>query len=231
MLFRAQLPLAATGLVSPDDDRLVLIFESHGSDSLGATSTGGMVEVVRGSLSPRSAPPVSAHDLIVLELGPQADRVIDVLERLRGLPFRFGDALSLPYTVMTAVPASIALEAIRLLSDLGATVDLPPTAPATLDWVRGGTLIPFNEGRRRGPSQTLLTLHDLKRAERPRLRAIFGNSALSYRAPQHPCCGSPMRTVARLMGDDTRRNQSDISLGPAAVHLCLLCNRGILERF
>jgi hypothetical protein len=55
MLFRAQLPLAVSGLAAHDDDRVLLVFECHGQVD-GLFCDGGAVHLVRGTLAPRHPP-------------------------------------------------------------------------------------------------------------------------------------------------------------------------------
>lgn len=58
MVFRAQLPLAVSGLVGFDDDRCVLVFECH-QGSHGTPCTEGAVLVAGGDVVPREPP--SSH--------------------------------------------------------------------------------------------------------------------------------------------------------------------------
>lgn len=55
MLFRAQLPLAVSGLVGLDDDRVVLVFECH-DDWRGEPCSEGVALIARGQVAPRSPP-------------------------------------------------------------------------------------------------------------------------------------------------------------------------------
>ncbi|MFW5925851.1 MAG: hypothetical protein ACOCV4_06770 [Myxococcota bacterium] len=55
MLFRAQLPLAVSGLVGLDDERVVLVFECH-DDWRGEPCSEGIALIARGPVAPRSPP-------------------------------------------------------------------------------------------------------------------------------------------------------------------------------
>ena len=231
MLFRAQLPLCTTGLVAPDDERLVLVFESHATTPEGYSSHESEVMVVEGHIEPREAPPISAHDVILLSLGPTPEQALALITRLMDSPHPDGAPLALPHTLMRGVPSSISLQTIRAIRDVGAQADIIPSPPTTLGWARGGELIPYDDNADGPFTTTLPPLHALAtNSPQGRMRALLGGVAPASGDTPHPCCGRTMRTVAHLLGDDAP-NLNGISLTPATVYVCTACGNGVLERF
>jgi len=231
MLFRAQLPLCTTGLVAPDDERLVLVFESHATNPEGYRSHESEVIVVEGHIEPREAPPISAYDVILLTLGSNPEQALALVTRLMDSPTSDGDAFVLPHTLMRAVPSSISVQTIRAIRDVGAQADVIPSPPTTLGWTRGGELVPYDDDVGGPYTTTLPPLHALAtNSPRGRMRALLGGGMPGSRDAPHSCCGRTMRTVARLLGDD-EPNLSGVSLAPATVYVCTTCGNGALERF
>lgn len=147
MLFRAQLPLAISGLARHDDDRVVLVFECHAWAN-GQPCAQGKVVVARGEVAPRLPPSLNGtsgtHEFAVL--APRGGKLVP-----------FDDAI--PGTHRTTLPPLESLEGTprhgRLLGLLGGTT------PGSID---GATLCGC--GR---PTRTVMRLLALDEPVRPRV--------------------------------------------------------------
>jgi hypothetical protein len=244
MLFRAQVPLALTSLVSPFDDRLLLFFECHANLGQKPCDSGSLV-VANGNLSPRTAPECHNFDVTLISYGSNANRVKEVVDSLRG-SFDEGDServtslftrkaapsgsrYKTPTIVLNNVPSSIGYQAVHTLSELGAIVELFPVSPTTLPDIRGGKLVPFDDGP---PGVRRTSLPGISKIQSDygvqSMRGLIGGAVPGYRDYSFTCdCGKRTRTAVRLLADASVRT---ISLGPATAQICLNCGSGSLFR-
>ncbi|MBN1655828.1 MAG: hypothetical protein JXA30_18830 [Deltaproteobacteria bacterium] len=244
MLFRAQVPLALTSLVSPFDNRLLLFFECH-AKLLRTPCDGGALLITNGVVSPRMAPKCHNFDVLLFDYGEQVQQVKAVVnslqegvveresERSTSLYAKKSSAskrlISKPKTVLSNVPPSIGSQAVHMLSELGATVELLPVSPTTLPHVRGGKLVPFDDG---SPGTRNTTLPPISKIQADfglqTMRGLIGGATPGYRDYSYNCnCGRQTRTAVRLLADTSPRV---ITLGPAVAQICLHCNSGSLHR-
>jgi hypothetical protein len=226
MLFRAQLPLAATSLVAFDDDRMLLVFECH-ARSGGSMCDEGAVLIAGGDLVPRQAPGTAAYDVIVRDLGPDPERVGRIVTMVCG----HRGALIVPKTVLHASPPSIAQETARSIADAGGTADLLASPATTLAVARGGRLVPFDDGQPGTRRTTLPPLQELVQAtKKAPMRGLLGGATPGYRDHSFPCsCGRPTRTAVRFLAQSTREVDG-VALGPAVAQVCIKCGEGRLQR-
>ncbi len=244
MLFRAQVPMALTSLVSPFDDRLLLFFECHANLHRKPCDSGSLV-VANGPVSPRTAPECHNFDVVLIGYGTNANRVAEVVKSLRGC-FDEGDServtslfnhksatsgssYKTPTIVLNNVPSSIGHQAVHTLSELGAIVELFPVSPTTLPDIRGGKLVPFDDG---SPGVCRTSLPGISKIQSDygvrSMRGLIGGAVPGYRDYSFTCdCGRRTRTAVRLLADASVRT---ISLGPATAQICLHCSCGSLFR-
>jgi len=234
MLFRAQIPLALTSLVDVDDDRLLLVFECHARSEHGRCD-GGEVLVVRTPLELAEAPPASAYDVVLTDLGERPEQVWNVVEQLFvGDAAGFEDLAPPPVVILPTSPGSIAEQALAMVREAGGKAELRSAPVTELRRSWGGRLVPFEDGypgtRRTTlpPLSTLLNGH----GDRVAMRGLFGGTTPGYRDHPSPCgCGRPTRTAVRLLGETgAPGGDPAIRLGPATVQVCLACDRATLHR-
>lgn len=243
MLFRAQIPLALTSLVSPYDNRLLHFFECHAHLDNSICDFGTLL-ISEGTGTPREAPVCQMFGVLLLDYGPNTipvARVVNtLLDPMDSVDFNrvnqshdYKDAselcFNLPAMIMSNVPPSIGIQAIATLSDMGASIKLVPMAPTTLPDVRGGKLIPFDDGN---PSSHKTTLPKITKIQadfgQQAMRGFIGGSTPGYRDHGFKCtCGRPTRTAVRLLADESIEV---IHLGPTVAHLCIHCSSGSLYR-
>lgn len=244
MLFRAQVPMALTSLVSPFDDRLLLFFECHANFGRKPCDSGTLV-FASGVVAPRTAPECHSFDVVLISYGTDFKRVSEVIDSLRGcsdeddsgrLTSLFprkaaasGDRSKTPTVVLNNVPSSIGFQAIHTLSELGAIVELFPSSPTTLPDIRGGKLVPFDDGTPGARRTSLPGISKIESDYGARLiRGLIGGTAPGYRDHSFTCsCGRRTRTAVRLLPDASVRT---INLGPAIAQVCLHCSTGSLFR-
>lgn len=231
MLFRAQLPLSCTSLVSFDDDRLVLVFECHARTDDGICDE-GTVRISGGDLVPREAPHCTTYDVILNSLGDHPDKVRRVLIAL-------GDAsrlpnlsrVPLPTTVVFGSLPSIAREVALSIEQAGGQSGLRPSPATTLSEMRGGRLVPFDDGTPGVRRTTLPPLRDLVTAtKKAAMRGLLGGATPGYRDHSFACgCGRPTRTAVRFLADKAP-DPAGVVLGPAVAQVCIKCSNGTLHR-
>ncbi|MEM9194409.1 MAG: hypothetical protein AAGF12_34850 [Myxococcota bacterium] len=215
MLFRAQVPLNITPIASYDDPRVLLIFECYASGDTACDS--GQAVVVSGGLEPRPAPPPSAFDLMLHDRGPNPSAVDALVFAIADCP-----ASTLPSVIMQNAPSSIVSEAVRAIEEAGGRAEALPSAATVLPWVRGGRLVPFDDGIPGLSKTTLPPLAELRTGGVPAsMRGILGGSAPGYRDYAVSCrCGEPTRTALRLLAD---RSMEGPALRPATIQVCRKC--------
>lgn len=222
MLFRAQLPLAVTSLVAPDDPRLLLLFECHAVDEEGCTCDGSEVRIVDASrkLAPLEPPAACAFDVMLLDVGERAAEVMRIASALSDRELDLS-ATKLPLALLRAAPASIAQETVRTVCDAGGSAQTLPCPPTTLPMMHGGKLVPFDDAMTGVRKTTLPPLGELMtQANRGKMRGLLGGSTPGYRDHSIQCsCGSPSRTAVRMLA-----TQGPYSLEPSVVQVCLRCN-------
>jgi hypothetical protein len=225
MLFRAQLPLASTGLVTPDDERLLAVFESYTDLGSGIRGTDGVGIVTRSTEHELLPPPTSAHDVVILRWGPTPERVMPLATLLADEGLHVSVNTPLPFTLMRATPHSISAQTAQSLHETGATVDLLPHPPTTLGFCKAGEIIPYEDQIPGNFRTTLPPLSQLQDPmEKSRMRALLGSDGPNTHDPSLMCCEKPMRTVARLLGAE-RPSPNGVRLRPSVVYLCLRCDR------
>jgi hypothetical protein len=244
MLFRAQIPLALTSLVSPYDDRLLLFFECH-AHIHSTPCNGGALIITKGVASPREAPVCQYYGVHLFSFGDFSEHVARVIEALQDDPdenelegamsshirrsANEKERFKTPLLVLNNVPSSIGFQALHTLSELGATVELVPVSPTTLPEIRGGKLVPFDDGSFSACRTTLPSIrkiHDNFGAKA--LRGLMGGATLGNRDYTYSCsCGRQTRTAVRLFADDSVRI---IPLGQTIAQVCVHCGTGSLYR-
>jgi hypothetical protein len=230
MLFRAQLPLAVSGLVGFDDGRVVLVFECH--DRLeGERCSEGAVVFAEGHLEPREPPTSDAYRVTVTHLGDDPDRVHRLVDRI-GLPWaQEGDRPpTAPFDLLWSAPPSIAEQTAREVEGAGGTVEVWPSPPTVTAPV-GGKLVPFDDDVPWAHRTTLPPLRALATtAAHGRLLGLLGGFSPGARDSTAPCgCGRRRRTVVRLVAVDPE-SPSGVVLGPTTVQACLRCGTGTTLR-
>jgi len=244
MLFRAQVPMALTSLVSPFDDRLLLFFECHANLGRKPCDSGILV-VANGNITPRTAPKCHNFDVVLVSFGADPMRVVKVVDSLRGCfddddservtslftrkTASAGSRYKTPTVVLNNVPSSIGFQAKHTLSELGAIVQLIPSSPTTLPDVRGGKLVPFDDG---SPGACRTSLPGISKIQSDygirSMRGLIGGAVPGYRDFSLTCsCGRRTRTAVRLLADASVRT---INLGPTTAQICLHCGSGSLFR-
>lgn len=244
MLFRAQVPMALTSLVSPFDDRLLHFFECHANLRQKPCDSGSLV-IANGNLLPRTAPECHNFDVVLISYGNNSKRIREVVESLRGCfdeedservtslftrkAASRGNRYRTPTIVLNNVPSSIGNQAVHTLNELGAIVELIPVSPTTLPDIRGGKLVPFDDG---SPGVCRTSLPEISRIQSDygvqSMRGLIGGAAPGYRDYAFTCnCGRRTRTAVRLLADASVRT---LSLGPATAQICLHCGSGSLFR-
>ena len=222
MLFRAQLPLAVTSLVAPNDQRMLLLFECHAVDEQGCTCDGCEVRLVDAAepLKPLEAPAASAFDVMLLDMGPEPDDVLRIAAALGDGGQPTSESVKLPMALLRAAPASIAQEAVRTLCDAGGTAHTHPCPPTVLPMMHGGKLVPFDDATTGVRKTTLPPLGELMtQANRGKMRGLLGGSTPGYRDHSIQCsCGAMSRTAVRMLA-----TQDGFSLEPSVVQICLRC--------
>jgi hypothetical protein len=253
MLFRAQIPLALTSLVSPYDERLLLFFECH-SNVRRTACNGGALVITKGVGSPREAPECQYYGVHLFSFGDfseQVARVVDALkedadqdeweevadenewEEVMHSHIRRStngdERFKTPLVVLNNVPSSIGFQAVHTLSELGATVELLPASPTTLPDIRGGKLVPFDDGTFNACRTTLPSIRKINANFGARaLRGLMGGATLGNRDYTYNCgCGRQTRTAVRLLADDS---VPKIPLGQTIAQVCLHCGTGSLYR-
>jgi hypothetical protein len=226
MLFRAQLPLAVSGLTRFDDERVVLVFECH-SRSEGQSCSEGAVVVTGGPLEPIQPPTSRSYRVTVTDLGPRPDQVRDLMGRITQPP---PGPEPVPCELLEDAPPSITEEAARVIEDAGGAVEVWPSPPTVIAPL-GGRLVPFDDDV---PGTFRTTLPPLQKlavdSHQGRLLGLLGGTSPGGRDGAQLCgCGGPTRTVVRLVCVEGVL-PANVSLGPATVQVCLRCDVGKLLR-
>jgi hypothetical protein len=229
LLFRAQVPLAMTSLVPFDDDRLLLLFECHAVHDDGACD-GTHAVIVSGALRPREAPPPTTCDVVLRDEGEHPLSVARILRAIDGN--RGTGRMVLPATILRGMPVSIARATSCAIASAGGAAGIRPTAPTQLGTVRGGRVVPFDDGPGASYRTTLPPLDALAREmRRDRIRGLMGGTPGAPRDSSYTCaCARPMRTAVRLLAHHESDPDTGVLLGAAAAHVCLRCSRAALYR-
>ena len=231
MLFRAQVPLACTYLVSFDDPRLLLVFECHAPPGPGELPcTMGTILWSEGDdLEARPPPATDVFDVTLQSTGCNPESVTRLVyqlaDTLHPSPF------SLPFRFLCTAPSSIAKQAARAITDIGGTVDIKPSPPTLLTGAaRGGRLVPFDDGIEGNHRTTLPPLEILNESlSAPSMRGLLGGNPGERDAHSTCHCGRGTRIALRLLAMPIE-NPTGIALGPSVVHVCTPCRRAQLVR-
>lgn len=235
MLFRAQIPLALTNLVPFNDPRVLQVFECHAQMDAEVCDVGAAL-IVKEPLGVRQPPPTSSYDVLLLHPGARKEEVYALVSRLSddsgGILGETPQAPTIPMTLIQAAPSSVAEEAVRALTERGATAKLIPNAPTVLTPPRGGQLVVFDDGVEGMRKTTLPPLLKIQRQQQGgQIRGLLGGATPGWRDYPIDCksCNRPSRTAVRLL--DVPSDAPDtISLGMAVVQVCIRCNRGWVFR-
>lgn len=172
LLFRAQVPLVSTSLVSYDDSRILSIFECHRH---GGQCEGGQALILEGKLVPHSPPAPISFDVLVPSTIHRDSGVARVLSALGGRSQ--GNT-----GVVSRVPPSIANEAVRAINRVGGKADLRTSSRTVLAEARGGRIAPFEDCFVGTRPTTLRPLDELVRDHCVGgLRGILGGDAPGHR--------------------------------------------------
>lgn len=223
LLFRAQIPLAMTSLLSPLDERTMMLFECH-AETEGTLCDGAAAVLSTGECAPRQPPAAQAFDVFLDEAGPNPEDVAGILGRLAGEDARWPAAGQI---VARGIPAAMAEQTVRILEEAGARIVLRESPPTTLASVNGALLMPFDDGVDGASRTTLPALGGLVGSSKRRMRGLIGGATAGYRDHSFTCtCGKPTRTIARLLAV----SDAGVELAPAVAQLCLACGRAHYHR-
>lgn len=224
MLFRAQVPLLNTSLVSFDDERLISIFECHHPDHQCQTALGWVHEPA----APTAAPKATTFDVVLKTMGAAPSQVLAAFEDDPGV---LSEGTSLPAVVVAGASQEMAQQACSLIIAAGGDAWTRPNPPRTLLEMHGGQVMPYEEEAPGARRTTLPPLGELKsEAGAQTMRGLFGGATPGYRDHGETCgCGRPMRTAVRLMGAPTPDN-GGIRLDPAYVQVCTRCGLASVHR-
>lgn len=230
MLFRAQLPLALTGLVGFDDDRLVSVFECHARLDAEPCEEGAVIVRSAAQLKPRMAPDTQGFTIVLHELGSRPGPVLRTVASIADAEQTIDDA-DLPAVILWGAPPSIANETVRAIADQGGRAELLPHPPTQLARCVGGKLVPYDDDVPGTHRTTLPPLRELVGSqETGMMRGLFGGNFPGDTQGIAPCtCGRNRKTVVRLFAHRDR-DPSGAHLGPASVQVCLRCGSGNLLR-
>ena len=229
MLFRAQVPLALTSLVSFADSRVLSVFECHATHDTGPCD-GAAAYLLADPLELREAPRSATRDVILTETGSHPDRVgriVDAVDGYGGL-----GRMVLPAVILRIAPLSIARETVRAILEAGGHAVMRESAPVVLGDVRGGKVVPFDDGPRAFSRTTLPPLESVAgRGNRGGVLALLGGSLPGYRDFAFRCaCNRPTRTAFRLLAQRDADSRTGIAPGAAAAQVCLQCSVASVHR-
>ena len=222
MLFRAQVPLALTSLVSFADSRLLSVFECHATHDTGPCD-GAAALLLRDPLEVRDAPRSITRDVIVTDTGEHPEQVLRIVDAVDG--YRGLGRIALPAVILRSAPLSIARETVRAILEAGGHATLRESAPVVLSDARGGRVVPFDDGPRALSRTTLPPLEAVAgHQNRGGVIALLGGSLPGVRDYAFRCaCNQPTRTAIRLLAQRNADSGTAITLGAAAAQVCLRC--------
>lgn len=230
MLFRAQLPLAVTGLVGFDDERIALVFECHAKPEPTPCDEGLVMVRPVASLRPRNAPAPQSFTIVLHALGSRptlVQRTVESIADGEGL----GALDDLPTVVSFGAPPSIAHQTVQTISEQGGRAELLAHPPTVLSSCAGGKLVPYDDDVPGTHRTTLPPLRELVGSkETGTMRGLFGGNFPGDTQGVEPCaCGTRRKTIVRLFAHRDR-DGSGALLGPASAQVCLRCGSGQLIR-